>query len=259
MLYNSKAKVSSIVSTSERIQPDPVLNGNKVTRVSEMRYLGLEFNDWNGNSSHLKKRKSMAYACLSRLFSSRIYCKSETDPKLVVQLYRTYIRPVLLYGNENFEFNTTEKSKLCAIDGNIVKSMLGMPIQCHTTDLVIAFGMDTCEQYLNNCKAKFIHRLTCNETTKSILQYTIKEKIKNSLTMSYFDKHEICEDDRTYDKLVEISLYEIKKFNLLKHERKNNSIEINEKITTIRKLINNYETILFQNELFKIIKFDDDM
>ena len=56
MLYNSKAKVSSIVRTSERIQPDPVLNGNKVTRVSEIRYLGLEFNDWNGNSSQIKTK-----------------------------------------------------------------------------------------------------------------------------------------------------------------------------------------------------------
>ena len=107
----------------------------------------------------LKNVSHVAYVCLSRLFASKIYCKQATDPKLIVQLYRTYVRPILLYGNENFEYNITEKSKICTIDGNIVKSMLGMPIQSHTTDLVMAFGMDTCEQYLDNCKAKFIKRL----------------------------------------------------------------------------------------------------
>jgi hypothetical protein len=34
-------------------------------------------------------------------------------------------------------------------------SMLGLPIQCHTTDLQVAFGMDTGDQYMNKCKAKF--------------------------------------------------------------------------------------------------------
>jgi hypothetical protein len=53
MLFNEKAKSSSIVKTSEKIQPDPVLN--------ELRYFGLELNDLNKNSSHLKKRKSLAY------------------------------------------------------------------------------------------------------------------------------------------------------------------------------------------------------
>ena len=56
-----KAKVSSIVKTSEKIQPDPGLNGEKIARSHELKYLGLELNDLNKNNSHLKKRKSLAY------------------------------------------------------------------------------------------------------------------------------------------------------------------------------------------------------
>jgi len=44
-----EAKVSSIVETSEKIQPDPVLNGEKVIRTRELRYTGLELNDLNKN------------------------------------------------------------------------------------------------------------------------------------------------------------------------------------------------------------------
>ena len=74
-----------------------------------------------------------------------------TDPKLIIQLYRSYVRPVLFYGNEIFDLNKTERSKLITIDGNIMKNMLGMPIQYHTSDLQVAFGIYTGKQYLNNC------------------------------------------------------------------------------------------------------------
>ncbi len=257
MLFNKNAKVSSIVKTSEKIQPDPVLNGEKITRTSELRYLGLELNDLNKNSSHLKKRKSLAYACLSRLISSGIYCRFTTDPKLIVQLYRTYVRPILFYGNENFDFNKTERAKLITIDGNIMKNMLGIPIQCHISDLQIAFGMDTGDQYLNKCKAKFIKRLIENEMTNNVLKYTIENRVPNSLSMHFFERMEVNVNERTYNRLIEMSYDEIDKYKELKNERKNLNIEINRNVTSIRKLINDYETINFQQELFKLIKFED--
>ena len=257
MLFNEKAKVSSIVKTSEKIQPGPSLNGGKIIRTHELRYLGLELNDLNKNGSHLKKRKSLAYSCLSKLISSGIYCRFATDPKLIVQLYRTYIRPILFYGNENFDFNKTERSKLISIDGNILKNMLGIPIQCHTSNLQIAFGMDTGDQYLNNCKAKFIKRLMENDMTNGILKYTIENRVPNSLAMHFFDRMEVSLNERTYNKLIETSFDEIDKYKQLKNERKNPKIEINSNITSIRKLISEYETMNFQNELFKLIKFEE--
>jgi hypothetical protein len=256
MLHNEKAKVSKIIKTSERIQPDPELNGINIDRVSEMRYLGLELNDLNRNNSHIKKRKAMSYACLSKIFANNIYCKFETSPRQIVQLYRTYIRPILFYGNENFDFNLTERNKLVTIDGNIMKNMLGVPVQCHTTDLQIACGMDTAEQYMSNCKAKFIKRLSENSLTSKILRYTIENRVPNSLSTHFFNNFCISEGDRTYERILSLSNEEILKFKLLKNERKNLKIELNEKVAKIRKLLDSYENINFQSELFNIIKHD---
>ena len=47
------------------------------------------------------------------------------------------------------------------------------------------------------------------------------------------------------------------KYKQLKNERKNLKIEINSNVTSIRKLISGYETINFQQELFKLIKFEE--
>jgi hypothetical protein len=66
MVFNKNAKLSKLCLVSERIQPDPTLCGEPTTKVSELRYLGLEINDMNKNSSHLKKRRSSSYAYLQQ-------------------------------------------------------------------------------------------------------------------------------------------------------------------------------------------------
>ena len=115
--------------------------------------------------------------------------------------------------------------------------MLGMPIQCHTSDLQMAFGMDTGDQYLNNCKAKFIKRLMENDMTNGILKYTIENRVPNSLAMHYFDRMEVNLSERRFNKLIEMSFDEIDKYKQLKNERKNPKKEINSNVTSIRKLI----------------------
>jgi hypothetical protein len=80
-----------------------------------------------------------------------------------------------------------------------MKNMLGMPIKCHTSDLQVAFGIDTGKQYLNNCKAKFVKRLDMIEN--KILKYTIKNRVPNSLATHYFDRMEVSLNKRTCNKL----------------------------------------------------------
>ena len=145
MIFNKNAKLTKLGKKSEQIQTEPSLCGSKISKVSEMRYLGLELNDLNKNTSHLKKRRMLSYACLSRITASGIYLKKQTNPRQIVQLYKTYIRPILFFGCENFFYEKTELSKISTVDGNILKTMIGIPIQCHHTDLQLAFGMDSAE------------------------------------------------------------------------------------------------------------------
>ena len=74
MIFNKNAKLTNLGTTSERIQEDPSLCSEPIIKVSKMRYLGLELNDLNKYTSHLKKRRMQSYSCLSRITNSGKYC-----------------------------------------------------------------------------------------------------------------------------------------------------------------------------------------
>jgi hypothetical protein len=73
--------------------------------------------------------------------------------------------------------------------------MIGIPIQCHSTNLQYAFGMDTTTQFIENSLAKFIVRLYDNAYTLELLKYTIDNKIKNSMSDKFFNYYEIKESN----------------------------------------------------------------
>lgn len=75
MVFSKNAKLTKLGKKSEEIQPDPSLCGGKLSKVSEMRYLGFKINDLNKNTIHLKKRRMLSYVCLSRITASGIYQK----------------------------------------------------------------------------------------------------------------------------------------------------------------------------------------
>jgi len=129
-------------------------------------------------------------------------------------------------------------------------------IQCHTTDLQRAFDIDTTDQYINFSRAKFIKRLLSNALTREIIIYTLENKIKNSLTDKYFSQHNIPSNERTSEKLIDLVSSEICKYNCLKKERKDKKSIVNQAGESLRKLINESETINFQEELFKLIKYN---
>jgi len=56
--------------------------------------------------------------------------------------------------------------------------MIGVPIQCHSTNLQLAFDMDTAEQYISYSRAKFIKQLMENAFTNEILKYTLSIQLK---------------------------------------------------------------------------------
>jgi len=167
------------------------------------------------------------------------------------------MRPILFFGCENSFYTPNELSKITAVDGNILKSMIGVPIQCHTTDLQRAFGMDTTDQYINFLRAKFIKRLLSNSLQREIIIYTLENNIKNSLTDKYFSQHDIPANERTSKRLIDLVNSEICKYNCLKKDRKHKKSIVNQTVESIKKLISEYETINFQEELFKLIKYDD--
>jgi len=117
--------------------------------------------------------------------------------------------------------------------------------------------MDTTNQYINFSRAKFLKRLLSNSLTREIIIYTVENNIKNSLTDKYFIQHDMPSNKRTSKRLIDLVNSEICKCNCLKKERKDKKSIVNQTVESIKKLINEYETINFQEELFKLIKYDD--
>ncbi len=70
------------------------------------------------------------------------------------------------------------------------------------------------------------------------------------------DLMEVHPDHRCMHKLVEVVDKEIEKYKELKKERKDKKSIVNDKVKSIQALINQYETINFQEELFKIVKYE---
>ncbi len=69
-----------------------------------------------------------------------------------------------------------------------------------------------------------------------------------------FSQHDIPSNERTSKRLIDS---EICKYNCLKKERKDKKSIVNQNVASIKRLINEYETTNFQEELFKLIKYDD--
>lgn len=73
------------------------------------------------------------------------------------------------YGLENFELNQNETDKICTTEGNLVKSMVNINKQVHTTSLFAALGIEQTRDRLKQEKLQFFIRLYENKFTANIL------------------------------------------------------------------------------------------
>jgi hypothetical protein len=61
-------------------------------------------------------------------------------PRLKAEMFKVYIRPIIMYAMENFKLNDGEIRKLKSAEGNALKRMLGIPtVQIHRSILVVRY------------------------------------------------------------------------------------------------------------------------
>jgi hypothetical protein len=63
-------------------------------------------------------------------------------PKVKVQLYKTYIRPVLTYGLETMVLGSTQIDKLVTKECNIIKSALNLSTRLESTELMLCLSLE---------------------------------------------------------------------------------------------------------------------
>ena len=100
-----------------------MLDGQVVKEVPSFRYLGSYLSYDLNNKTHITKRRSAAFLALKRIedfgFSSVV-----TDCALRGNMFKVYIRTVILYGVENLNLSKGEMSNLKHIESSILKKMI---------------------------------------------------------------------------------------------------------------------------------------
>ena len=168
MIFNQKITRNSQEKRLDTWQEEIMLNGKPINQVPSMKYLGVHISDDDKNKAHIDKRKKAAITALARL--NRLgFTSQNIHPNMKGHLYNTYIRPVLYYGLENYHLNKYEKNALKRIEGNIIKTMNGVPTRCRSSCLMNALKIEPSHQRLEKLKCDFFTRLNQNTYTKSIL------------------------------------------------------------------------------------------
>jgi len=91
--------------------------------VEEFKYLGTTSTNQNSIAEEIKKRMRSGNACyhsVQNLLSSRLLSKS-----LRINIYRTIILPVVLYGCETWSLTLREERKLRVFENMVLRRIFG--------------------------------------------------------------------------------------------------------------------------------------
>ena len=225
------------------------LDGVEIKRVDQMRYLGDEINLRLDHKDHCKRRKSLTMGSLMRLKTIGIVT-NQMHPYTKAQLYKTYIRPVLLNGFENQIITRTLLNDLKRYEGNIVKRLMNVPTRCRTTCLFLSLNIIPSDLNLMNIKVDFYTRLVKNEFIRTLMIEISKLTIENDFIGEVLD---LTED------INETGLTLIDKCKLLR-SRNSNQIKqgcTDEKVKKLKEIFNTVkDKDKIPNLIFEICRYD---
>jgi len=64
------------------------------------------------------------------------FCDIKTDSVIKGNMFKVYIRTILMYGIENFDLSANELLELGRIESAAIKKMIGITKGCHVTELL---------------------------------------------------------------------------------------------------------------------------
>jgi hypothetical protein len=117
----------------------------KFNRVQKFKYLCSLLTQNNEIQEEIKARIHAGNKCyfgLNKLFKSRMLSKS-----LKIQLYRTLIRPVVMYGCETWTFHKIQQNTLLVFERKILRSIFGPCIERNTEEWRIRHNVEIKELY----------------------------------------------------------------------------------------------------------------
>ena len=153
--------------------------GEIVREVESFRYLGSNLSHNLRSSQHIAKRRGAAYLALNKIkefgFDSVV-----SDCKLKANMFKVYIRTVILYGIENLFLSEGEMNDLKNIESGILKKMLNIKQRCYTSELFRSLNIELTTEKIAISKLKFLERIGTNEVTHFLYNELNRLKVKDS-------------------------------------------------------------------------------
>jgi len=124
-------------------QPTVQVAAENVDLVNDFVYLGSLISHDGGSETEILRCIGIARDCFFLLEKniSRSHIHTETK----VQLYRTYVLPVLLYGCETWTVTRTLERHLNAFDTWCLRKILRIPYTRHTTNETVRSITGACQ------------------------------------------------------------------------------------------------------------------
>ncbi|KAL9969196.1 hypothetical protein ACROYT_G021383 [Oculina patagonica] len=116
------AKKSKVMRVNARNDQGLEINGEQVDEVEEFVYLGALLDKEGGTTKDIQHRLSKARQAFYRM--RRLWDTSEIGRKMKVQLFKTIVRSVLMYGCEAWKLMKTEAKKLDGFQYKCMKRIL---------------------------------------------------------------------------------------------------------------------------------------
>jgi hypothetical protein len=157
-------KLNKDLKTIENVK----VNGETLDNAAEIKYLGVIINSKLTNNSHLQDRKFKAFNAMYII--KQLGAENHlTKTKMRIHLYKTYVRPVLLYGLAEIQLSAQEIKKIQSIENIIIKQILKIHKKTRSRTLMRALKINLIEEELLKRKTTLYHNLMKNQFTGTIL------------------------------------------------------------------------------------------
>ena len=165
-----------------------LLNDSEIPEVEQVTHIGLEIANTISNAAeanvenNIKKARRATYS----LMSTGLHGNNGLDPESSLQLIKTYITPILLYGLELILPNKTLTTKLERFQKKLLKQVLSLPQNTPVYAVYLLTGFLPVELQLHKKALVFFN--ICSQNEESIEKQLARRQlaVKSNNSNSWF-------------------------------------------------------------------------
>jgi hypothetical protein len=254
MVYNKYHHRTAKEKKYDEWNGELLLAGSPIERVESFKYLGAMIHDSgrcrDQKKEEKKKRRKAVLAAVAKLTTIGL-CDEIMDIKMKAEMFKTHIRPIIMYALENFDLNGSEIRKIKSAEGNALKRIIGISTRCKSTDLFLSFDMMPTKERIEWSKLNHHKRMCSNEFTNDFLNEIDKLGIQDSFVQ------EIKEITKNVPNVEQFTLKDKCEIRILDLEDEQEEKVIKSKICQLLKISYNMnDKNEMKNIIFNLIKFD---